>query len=344
MESKSIQKLNKGRVKNSEIEIEAEISSDILAEHKALVLADIKKDFSLPGFRKGMVPEAMILQNIKTDHLLQEAAESAIREVYPEIIAEAEIDPITSPQISITKLADGNPLGIKITVGLYPEISLPNYKKIAKNICGKREKPEVEEKEVEAVIAEFLKTRKPVAGEKDPKELTDEDVKQFGKFESAADFRVKLKENLRLEKDVDIVKRSHDKMVRDIVEESRVALPGLLVDEELRNFLADFEGRLKDSGETLDKYFERIKKTPQEVGKEQREYVEKSLKTKFVLSEILKIEKITANPEEAEAEAAIIKNYRPDFSKEQALACAESMILNKNLFALLEGEKEEKKQ
>ena len=338
MESKNIQKLSKGKVKKSEVEIDVEISPETLARHKALVLSDIKKDFGMPGFRKGMVPEAMVLQNIKAGHLLQEAAESAIREVYPEIIAEAKIDPVTPPEISITKLADGNPLGIKIKVGLYPEVSLPNYKKISKNIWDKREKSEVEDKEAETVIAEFIKTRESSADKKNSAELTDEDVKQFGKFENVADFKVKLKENLRLEKETVSTKSAHDKMVRDIVEESKVELPELLVDEELRNFLADFEGRLKDGGETLEKYFERVKKSPQEVGKEQREYVEKSLKTKFVLSEILKAEKISASPEEVETEAVIMKNYQAGLSEKQARGYAESMILNKKLFELLEGE------
>lgn len=333
-------KLKKGKVKNSEIELEVELSPETLAEHRTLVLEDIKKDFALPGFRKGNVPENMILANISADRLLHEAADSAVRELYPEIIREAELRPISHPEITITKLALGNPLEIKIKVGVYPKVDLPNYKKIGKKIWDEREKPAVNEKELEAVISQIRGMRGvPKAGKKEEKlpELTDEDVKKFGDFKDVADFKAKLKENLLEEKRANSDKRAKDKMVREIVAESKLELPQLLVGEELAEFQKNFELRLKEAGETLDKYFERTKKNPEEAGKEQRDYIERSLKTKFVLSAILEKEKLDVPDEDVEREAKAMRAYDPGFSEEAAKAYAKSMLLNEKLFALLEG-------
>jgi FKBP-type peptidyl-prolyl cis-trans isomerase (trigger factor) len=339
MDDKKI-KLKKGKINLSEIELEAEIPPEALDGHRKIVLEDIKKDFALPGFRRGNVPENMVLANISADRLLQEAADSAIREFYPEIIREAEISPVSHPEITITKLALGNPLEIKIKVGVYPEVDLPNYKKIGKKIWEEREKPVVEEKEIEAVINQIRGMRGiPKADEKDaePQELTDEDIKKLGDFKDVADFRERLKKNLLEEKLADFDKRARDKMVREIVAESKVELPQLLVGEELGEFQKNFESRLKESGESLDKYFERTKKNPEEAGKEQRDYIERSLKTKFVLSVILEKEKLDVSDADVEREAKAMRNYDAGLSDEAAKTYAKSMLLNEKLFGLLEG-------
>jgi trigger factor len=336
MENKKF-KLKKSKAKESEIEMGVEILPEILAEHRKFVLADIRKDFSLSGFRKGNVPENLVLKNISADRLLHEAADSVLRELYPKIIEESKISPVSRPEINITKLALGNPLEIKIRVAVYPEVDLPNYKKIGKKIWDEREKPAVEDEEVENTTLEFRKMRQIGGGKDELPELTDEEVKQFGKFENVADFKAKLKKNMLHEKEADINKRAHDKMVRNIVAESKLTLAPLLLDEEQRNFLADFEGRLKDSGETLERYLARVKKNPEEVGKEQRDYVERSLKTKFVLSAILEKEKLEIPEEIVEREAKILKNYRQDMTPDAARAYAKSWLLNEKLFEFLEG-------
>ena len=61
----------------------------------------------------------------------------ALNEHYPKIIEEEKIDAISRPEISITKLARKNPLGFKIKTAVLPEIKLPDYKNIAKDILSK---------------------------------------------------------------------------------------------------------------------------------------------------------------------------------------------------------------
>jgi FKBP-type peptidyl-prolyl cis-trans isomerase (trigger factor) len=342
--NEKILKVKKGRTKHSEVEIEAEISPETLSEHKKLALAEFKKNFVMPGFRKGMVPENIVLQNLNADSLLHEAAESALRELYPEIIEMAEVAPITPPEVHILKLAEGNPLEVKLRVAVRPEVKLPNYKKIAKKAMEEKEKPAVEEKELEEVIARLRQMQGGETAKADA-ELTDEEVKKFGKFESVADFKAKLKENLISEKEHDINKRARSKMVRDIVDGSDLELPPMFVALELADLKEDFEKNLKENGETLEKFLERTGKTAEGVDSDHKEYVERSLKTKFVLSEILRAENITADPGEMEKEVTLMRSYRPDMSDEHARAYAESMILNEKLFAMLEGEekKEEEK-
>ena len=113
------------------MEIECELDAESVACHRAKAIAKIQKDLSLPGFRPGHVPEAMLVKQVGELALYNEMAELAINEVFPDVLAETKTDFITMPQIQITKLADKNPVQFKIIGPVMPEIKLANYKKIA---------------------------------------------------------------------------------------------------------------------------------------------------------------------------------------------------------------------
>ncbi len=88
-----------------------------------------------------MVPEDMLLKTVGEMAILEETAEIALAKEYGNIITETSLKPITRPEISVTKLAPGIPLEFKIMLILEPEIELPDYKKLAKEIKeGDKEK------------------------------------------------------------------------------------------------------------------------------------------------------------------------------------------------------------
>jgi trigger factor len=68
--------------------------------------------------------------------ILEEMANLALRDAYVKAIDEEKLSPITEPKVTITKLAKGNPLEMTITVALMPEVTLPAYKKVAKDAIG----------------------------------------------------------------------------------------------------------------------------------------------------------------------------------------------------------------
>jgi len=75
-------------------------------------------------------------------------AELAMPRVYMDILEENKIDAIGRPEIAITKLAQGNPLGFKIKTAILPEFKLPDYKALAAEVNkNKPEKTELSEEE-----------------------------------------------------------------------------------------------------------------------------------------------------------------------------------------------------
>ena len=82
---------------------------------------------SIPGFRKGKAPRAILVQHIGKKNLLEEALEHLIPQLYKQAIESEELEPISGPQIEITQT---EPLIFKAVVSLKPEVKLGDYHSI----------------------------------------------------------------------------------------------------------------------------------------------------------------------------------------------------------------------
>ncbi len=122
------------KLPDSEAQILGEITLDFLNECRKEALKHLNAHISLPGFRKGMVPEDILVKTVGEGGILEETAEVAISKEYVNILKESELKPITRPEIKILKLAPGIPLSFQITVATEPEFDLPDYKKIASEV------------------------------------------------------------------------------------------------------------------------------------------------------------------------------------------------------------------
>ena len=113
------------------VKIEGEVPFEELLKHRTASINALGKNIEIDGFRKGKVPEDMLVTKLGEMTILNEMAERALAKVYPEVLKAHKIDAIGYPQVQITKLATDNPLGFTATVATVPVITLPDYKKIA---------------------------------------------------------------------------------------------------------------------------------------------------------------------------------------------------------------------
>ncbi len=120
------------RLPDSEARIEAEISADLVSRARGEALKRLSASFSLPGFRKGALPESVLVSQLGEGQILAEAASIALDREMPTLISESKLRPIVRPSISITKLEPNAPLAFTVSLVLEPEFTLPDYKKIAK--------------------------------------------------------------------------------------------------------------------------------------------------------------------------------------------------------------------
>jgi trigger factor len=131
------------------LELEIEVSAEELKPSIEKAVSLLAQEVKIDGFRPEKVPYDVLAKQIGEMTIYEKAAELAVEKTYPKIVKEEHLETIGSPQISIIKLAPGNPLVYKATVSLVPRVKLGNYKKIK----IERKKSEVPEKKVD----EFLK-------------------------------------------------------------------------------------------------------------------------------------------------------------------------------------------
>jgi len=127
------------KLPGSEVEISIEVPAEEFEKCHKKAFEEISKNFSMPGFRPGKVPQEILKENIDSETVLKKAAEYAIQKTYFPVLQEKKIEAIARPEIFITKIAKGDSFCFKVKTAVLPEVILPDYKKIAKDIKGKEE-------------------------------------------------------------------------------------------------------------------------------------------------------------------------------------------------------------
>jgi trigger factor len=114
---------------------------------------DAVKNVSVKGFRKGAVPKEIAQNQVDKVKILTEVADNMLRGYYGEILEKESLKAIGAPRVSITKLAQGNDIEIKLTVAVLPDIELPkDWKKEIKKINEEHKKDaqiDITDKEVD---------------------------------------------------------------------------------------------------------------------------------------------------------------------------------------------------
>lgn len=87
-----------------------------------------KEYFSIQGFRPGKAPYAMVVKRYGVEPLLEDAANIAINESYPQIVEEKKINVVDMPEIDITNIGDNEEFKYTAKVAVLPEFNLPEYK------------------------------------------------------------------------------------------------------------------------------------------------------------------------------------------------------------------------
>lgn len=346
------------KLPKSEVEIEGELPSEIFETYFTKALKKIGENLELDGFRKGKVPESVLVSKVGDMRILEEMAEMALNEHYPKIIEDEKIDAIGRPEISITKLARKNPLGFKIKTAVLPTVKLPDYKDIAKKILSKITDAEknilVSAEDLENTIVDIRKSRAPKKNIKESVNLTekekpeetkeelpefnDEFVQALGPFKDVDDFKNKLKENIKLEKENQQKEKTRIKIIEKIIENSEIDVPEILIEIELDKILYKMESDITTMGLKFEDYLKHLNKTKDDLRKEFESDGEKKAKLALILNEIAKIEKIIADEEQVAKEVTQILEYYKDADPERAKLHAENVLVNEKIFQFLENQ------
>lgn len=342
------------KLENSRVEIEGELAVDIFEGYRARALEHLGAHIEVDGFRKGHVPVSVLMKHIPENMLLEEMAEMALGEHYPKILETEKLDAIGRPQIAITKLAAGNPLGYKISFDTLPEIKLPEYKKIAEEVRKEKISVEVTEKDIDETILQIRRMRAhedlhkegghahddhshaPITDDKLP-EFNDEFVKTLGGFENVEAFKEKLKENITKEKEREARSTMRLKIADALLKKTTIDVPQILIDSELEKMMFRLKTDVEHAGIKFDEYLKNISKTEIDIKNEWTPDAKKKASLELMIFEIAKTEQIKLDEKEVEHEVNAVLAHYPGADKMRAQAYVEQVLMHEKVFTLLEG-------
>ena len=333
----------------SECLLALEIPTEEIAHHRTHVLSHLKKDMELPGFRKGFVPEKIIRERMGELALWEEASTDALGEALAEIFRAEKLDVIGRPRVEALKLTPENPAEFKVTLSLYPELTLPDYKKIAADHNGKKAEPSnVEEKEIDNVISEIKKQHEAATGQKDFA-VTDETGTELGAFKTSAEFRGKVKEGLGAHKETRSKEKRRSELLDALTEKSIGEIPNVLIDSELARMESELRSEIERVGArpngnssgrgSFDAYLKEIKKDVTTLRKEWTKDAERRARLQLMLFQIARAEKLTVPEKEVEEEVKHLLEHYKNANPDNARSYVETLMTNQKVIQFLEDQK-----
>ena len=149
----------------------AKLTIEVPAEkvEEALQAAYMKQKnrISVPGFRKGKVPRAMVEKMYGPAIFYEDAANTLMQENYPDAVKESGLDIVSQPTVDVTQIEKGKSFIFTADVATKPEVKLGEYKglevdKVSTRVTQKEVEAKIQE-EAEKNAREVVVTDRPVA-------------------------------------------------------------------------------------------------------------------------------------------------------------------------------------
>ena len=153
---------------NSRIAVEVEVPADRCKNSYDEALSKLSRSISIPGFRKGKVPKAVVIQQLGVKRIQASALESLLQKIWTETLEQEGIEPLCEPELEDgfeTILDNFNPekiLILKLETDIAP---IPTLKK-SSGLTAEVENLTFDPKKVDELIEQSraqLATKVPVS-------------------------------------------------------------------------------------------------------------------------------------------------------------------------------------
>ena len=343
--------------KTWELAIKGEIAPEQVAAHRAHVIAQLKKDAKLDGFRPGKAPEDTVIKAVGEDAIMRETIEHAIQHDLPEILAGESVNVIAAPKVIVESAPKSfsatEPIVFTARAPLAPEVKLPDYAAITRKHNAakqevsvtdeehtqtmthlKRERARIDKVELGISPAEAAEQAQKME-EKDLPALDDEFVKTLG-YESLEKFSESVKANIKTEKEMRETEKRRAALLDELIEKSKISYPALLLDYELDDMIARLKQDLDHMKVTFERYLTETKKTEEDLRNEWKPAADKRAKMRLILSHIAIAEKIDADTERVEREVKNALHHYPQTNEANLRAHISHALRNEAVIAFLE--------
>ncbi len=169
-------------------------------------------------------------------------------------------------------------------------------------------------------------------------ELDDKFADEVSEFSTLKELTDDTKKKLKERKEKEEASQRESRLIEKIVDSAKVDVPEIMVEEQVDDFIKDFEYRLSYQGLNLDGYLKYANTTLEDLRKSRMEDARKTVKTRLVLEKIIVNEKLDVTDEDIvnkfneharDKKTVTIEDVRKTMGEEQFNYFANSLLLNK---------------
>jgi len=189
-----------------------------------------------------------------------------------------------------------------------------------------------------------LKVKVNLVQDRQTPEINDEFAVSLGKFENLEALKKNMREGMEHENAHKMKDEKRVKYIEEIIKNSEVELPEILVHQESHRMLQEFEYQLTPMGMDIDQYLAQIKKDKEELIADWEPQAEKRVISAMALKELAKMESLEATSEEVEAEMnktlqyyKNVKDMEKNIDMEGLYTYSKGVLENEKVFEYLEN-------
>ena len=114
---------------DSRVRIAVDVDADAVERRVERTARELGRDMRVPGFRRGKVPPALVMQRVGRDAVVEQAVRDALPEWYERALLDSGIAAIGDPKLDLRELPEaGGELQFSIEVGVRPKAKLGDYR------------------------------------------------------------------------------------------------------------------------------------------------------------------------------------------------------------------------
>lgn len=170
-------------------------------------------------------------------------------------------------------------------------------------------------------------------------ELNDEFAQNVSEFDTLEEYKKDVKKQLLAKKKQQAEYELEEKMIEEISNNASVEIPEVMIDEQVEEFIHDFEHRLSHQGLRLSDYLSYMGTSLEDLKKSRREDAMKTCKTRLALEAIIKAEDIKVEPEELDQSIAVhagyakqdVEEFKKSLNQHQLSHIVNEVLINKLL-------------
>lgn len=112
----------------SRVKIDVAVEPEAISTRIDRAATGLAGEMKLPGFRKGKVPVALVVQRLGREAVVEQALRDSLPEFYERALIESGVNPIGDPKLDVGELpAEGEELAFTIEVAVRPRAELGEY-------------------------------------------------------------------------------------------------------------------------------------------------------------------------------------------------------------------------